>query len=184
MKKYKKGNINLETGMIFWSYSHRVNGKEGWLTKEAFERKVLKQKEIQKSEKSKEYFKNYYQENKQFYKGKNKGYRDKQQEEAPLKLLLSNIRGRARKRKQEFDLDYKFLIDLWNKQAGKCYYTNLPMQCTYAKKSPYQVSIDRKDTFKGYTKDNSILCCLSINFAKNCFTERELKEFLEAFKLI
>ena len=70
----------------------------------------------------------------------------------------------ARKRKIPFDdnMDYTVLLNLWNKQKGLCYYTNIPMQLTN-EIVPELVSIDRIDSLKGYTEDNIVLCCYIIN---------------------
>lgn len=184
MKRFKRGDINPTTGNIFWSYSHSNNGHEGWLTPEAYKRKIEKDKIRQKSPESKVYFKNYYQNNKQFYKEKKKGKRQLEAIESPLKLLLSNTRQRAIKRKHVFKLTYQNIKDLWKNQNGKCFYTKLPMTCSYANKNPFQVSIDRRNSNEGYTIENTVLCCLSINYCKNNFNEQQLNEFLEAFKLI
>lgn len=103
-------------------------------------------------------------------------------EEDPLRFLHIAAKDRARRRKEDFQVSSAFLRELWKKQEGKCYYTGLSMEYTYAKKSPYQVSIDKKNPLGEYTEDNTVLCCLSINYAKNNFSENQILEFLAALK--
>lgn len=45
------------------------------------------------------------------------------------------------------------------------------MQMTAA--GPYSVSIERKDSSKGYTKENIVLCISAINTMKNDLTTEE-----------
>jgi hypothetical protein len=48
-------------------------------------------------------------------------------------------------------------------------------------KHPQHPSLDRIDSEKGYTKNNVVLCCQSINFAKHSY---KVEEFLNFLKLI
>lgn len=45
---------------------------------------------------------------------------------------------------------------------------------------PWAASIDRKDSTKGYTKDNCRLVCASVNIALNRFGDQAFMELLEA----
>lgn len=149
--------------------------------KEYNDRYILKNKE-----KLKEKALLYREANQDFVKERRRfshlKIRAKDIEENPLKMLFLSSRNKIYKGKWCFELDYEFIKELWERQGGKCYYTNLPMTYNYSKKSPFHASIDRKDSTIGYTKENSVLCCLSINYAKNSFTEEQLQEFLKAYK--
>lgn len=85
----------------------------------------------------------------------------------------------ARKRGISFDdsMDYTVLLDLWNKQKGLCYYTNIPMVLSNDP-CPELVSIDRIDSNKGYTRDNIVLCCYIINSWKSSYDMNIFKNFL------
>lgn len=78
-----------------------------------------------------------------------------------------------------FDIDKEFLLELWHKQKGLCYYTKLPME--YKKGTRYCLSIDRVNSDKFYTKDNVVLCCDVINTMK-CALYKE--EFIKLCELI
>lgn len=185
MKKYKKGDKHPTKNLIFHSYSHsgeEDNVKLNWLSPEAYKRKEKAYKEYRKSEKCKEYYREYYLKNKEYYKGKRKIKREREIQENPLKILLYSVRDTSKSHKKEFNLTHEYLLELWKSQNGRCHYSNFPMKCTTGNKSPEQVSIDRIDSSKGYIQGNIALCCLSINFAKNSFSEQDLRLFLKNIK--
>lgn len=82
--------------------------------------------------------------------------------------FISRIKKRSKDRfSEDVDFDSDYLKDLFSRQKGKCYWTNLKMVLEVSNKNPFQVSIDRLDNNKGYTKDNIVLCCMMINYARN-----------------
>lgn len=72
------------------------------------------------------------------------------------------------------------LIDLWNKQEGKCYLTGIKMDNISYSRSLKNVSIDQIEAGKGYTIDNIALCCESINMAK---MQMSKNDFIKQLKL-
>lgn len=74
---------------------------------------------------------------------------------------------RAMKKGVEFDLTDSDIIDLYNKQNGKCHYSGIPMEKIPKMDNYYNVSIDRVESHRGYTLDNVVLCCDSVNTMKN-----------------
>lgn len=72
------------------------------------------------------------------------------------------------------DIDYLYLLDLYNKQNGKCYYTNMEMKIEGGKAFD-TLSFDRIDSKLGYIKDNVVLCLLSINYFKSNFNLSDIK---------
>lgn len=86
-----------------------------------------------------------------------------------------------------FDLDYLYLLDLYNKQNGKCFYSNLPMKLRSDKNresygAEFDVlSIDKIDPIKGYTKGNIVLCLNSINMFKS---EHKMEDIKKVFRAI
>jgi hypothetical protein len=59
----------------------------------------------------------------------------------------------------EFSLTFETLLEIWRKQNGRCYYSNRPMTL----KDEWMMSLERRDTKYGYTKDNSVLICREFN---------------------
>ena len=77
---------------------------------------------------------------------------------------VKNCRLRAESKKIDFDIDYKFLMDLFEKQNGLCSYTNSPMKLTGSRENMHDVfSVDRIDSNRGYTRDNVTLCLNIVN---------------------
>ena len=186
MKKWKYGEINPETGKVFGSY--RANGKIQWYSLEAFNKRKKYSKDYYDSDKGKQYHKNWYMLHKDDHNKKSANAHIRAKEELPLNLLYGSIRQGAKRRNLEFEISIEFIYELWKKQKGLCFYTNIPMKYIAFNKDPFQVSIDRIDSSKGYTIDNVVLCCQAINYLKNDYTLEEFNKFLmnlfEALKLI
>ena len=184
--KFKRGYINPETGMIFSHY--KGNGKEQWYSQESWDKRIQKQKEFIKTNKSKEYQRQWYLKNKAKKLEQSKINNQKLVEEYPLKALLSSIKSGAKNRNLDFEIDYSFIQKLWDKQKTLCYYTKVQMKLTARQKDPYQVSIDRINSNLGYTEENTVLCCQAINYMKNDYSLEDFNLFKnslqEALKLI
>lgn len=82
--------------------------------------------------------------------------------------LLNDARKSSRKRKRKgkiekavFDINYDFLISLWEKQQGKCFYSSISMECK--SNSNWKCSIERLNPDKGYIKTNVALVCHEFN---------------------
>lgn len=79
------------------------------------------------------------------------------------------------------------LKNQWEKQKGICPYTGWQLKnianTNYKfqlDKTPDRASLDRKDSTKGYTKDNIQFISMMAQFAKNDFKEELLIEFCKA----
>lgn len=99
----------------------------------------------------------------------------------------TDLRTRAKAKNIEFDLDYKFLMNLYEKQQRKCFYTDLPLKI-YKKGENSKIafdtlSVDRVDSFKGYTKDNIVLCLNSINMLKADHCLDDIKMIMKAIMI-
>ena len=99
--------------------------------------------------------------------------------EGVLFLRCKRARERARYKNMEFDITPEFLLELWNCQGGKCFYSGLQM--TYDRNDLYTVSVDRIDSNKGYTKKNVVLTCWSVNSMKNSY---KYEEFIALCKAV
>lgn len=99
-----------------------------------------------------------------------------------LKVRLHDALVRSKKKNLYIDIDLEFLKELWNKQNGKCALTGFDMNfnITNKNRNPYVLSLDRKDSLKGYTKDNVQLVCYSANVMKGMMEIPELKKFCKA----
>jgi len=102
--------------------------------------------------------------------------------EMKLANQVRGIKSRCKKNSIEYDISSEFIINLFNKQEGKCYKSNIKFilnNCNQSGgKSPWGPSIDRIDPNKGYTKDNVQLVCLMYNFCKGVWSDSEVINFV------
>ena len=85
-----------------------------------------------------------------------------------LQMRLYQAKYRSMKKEIEFNIDKEYLLDLYKKQNGKCFYSGLKMEIAlkHDKINNRTLSLDRVDSKKGYTKNNVVLCCDNINTMK------------------
>jgi HNH endonuclease len=94
-------------------------------------------------------------------------------------LWVESRNGAKHRRKHlEFSISKQDILDLWDKQGGKCYWYGIPMIPSSISKYPFKPSLDRLDENRGYTKDNIVLCCLAANFGRNSNSKQEYEEFV------
>lgn len=158
-----------------------------------------KKRSAEYRKKNKEYFdkKNKEHYNKEDNKKRYEKYKDsflKRKAEYDTSLrgkmygLLEAARGRAKKKGLEIDIDLDFLLELYEKQDGKCSLTKIPFtfeRNTNGEKKflPYNPSIDRIDSKKGYTKENVRLLLVIMNLSLNNFGEECFYEVCKSFIL-
>jgi len=139
----------------------------------------------------------YYQRNKEKRKQKAREWarNNKEKRKETVKQYINTPKGRmvklmkmahsrALKYGHEFDLDSDFLMSLWEKQNGRCDLTNISFEfinTTPYEANPWAPSIDRINSFKGYTKDNIRLVCVAVNYALNEYGEETFKKICEAY---
>ena len=71
--------------------------------------------------------------------------------------------SRSKKDNIPFDIDIDYLLELYKKQDGKCFYSKIEMS---KERGDYTISIDKKEPNLGYVKGNIVLCCWLINNMK------------------
>jgi len=85
-----------------------------------------------------------------------------------IKSMLNNARGRATKKGLLFNLDLKYLNELWRKCDKRCELSNIPFEMkVYNKPHPFRPSIDKIDNTKGYIKGNVRIILWGLNRAIN-----------------
>lgn len=82
-----------------------------------------------------------------------------------------SARCRCKEKDLAFDLDKTYLVELWNSQDGRCFYTGEVLDRTLVgnKTHPHIKfpSLDRKNPEMGYTKGNVAWCTYEVNRMKN-----------------
>lgn len=97
-----------------------------------------------------------------------------------LKYRVKQVTTRANIKGIRHNIDKIFMIDLWYKQSGECYYTGIPMLGIpkggrFVWNSP---SIDRLVPVDGYIKGNVVWCLMSVNAFKGDLTETAFSEVI------
>lgn len=81
--------------------------------------------------------------------------------------------ARTNQRRFEFELDIEFLMDMLQRQDGRCALSGVEM--TFSHDTPSSnASIDRIDNNCGYMKDNVRLVCSAVNLMRNRMSDEEL----------
>lgn len=94
-----------------------------------------------------------------------------------MNIALKMAEARAKKKDLEFDISLSYLMGLYLEQKGKCALTG--RQMVWERWEPNArdlMTIDRKDSSGGYTRDNVWLVCRCANLAKHELTAEEFHE--------
>lgn len=94
-----------------------------------------------------------------------------------LKAIFAQSRRNAGYRGIEFALTFEDIERLWATQKGTCAYSGRVM--TTDLRDPHKVTIDRKDSTKGYTSENVALCCLVANLMKRDLSMDEFRAWVQ-----
>lgn len=89
----------------------------------------------------------------------------------------SSVRTRARKLGVEFDLTAGYLMGLYERQAGRCFYTDVALVIAVGQgqRDRNAISIDRVDNRYGYIKGNIVLVSTRTNTMKSDATLDEME---------
>ena len=94
---------------------------------------------------------------------------------------ISDSRKRARKTGMEWDLCEQQLVELLDRQKGRCAMSGVALDVVRDGGNPlFYVSIDRVDNDGGYTVNNVQLTCRGVNYMKNRWTDEQAMELLIA----
>ena len=106
------------------------------------------------------------------------------------KKLMANVsysqsRNRVNNRPvKEIFLDENLLIQKFDEQNGKCYWSGLPLkeEYNYIKHHPLAISVERLDNQLGYTYENTVLTRRLYNLGRMAFPENEFRKVLKDLK--
>lgn len=157
-KKYKIGRPNI-TKIIDGRGIARTTGA-GCKTKELWDKKILKRKNLNKG-----------------------GSRD------IYNYFYSRWKWNAKMRNYDFDVSINYLQKILENQHYKCAYTGVKLLCprTFRDKidmtsSPYLFSLDRIDNSLGYIEGNVHFVCVWVNKAKGVYSHEDFKKIIENLK--
>ena len=96
-----------------------------------------------------------------------------------LRYLLGQTGSRGSHRHDGLPLEH--VLDLFEKQAGRCFYSGLPMTWTMGQgRVDTNMSLERLDPSRGYEPGNVVLCCYFINVSKRSKSIEEWLHWAEA----
>ena len=102
-----------------------------------------------------------------------------------IQNLLKGARKRAKLKSMQYDLDIIWLTKMFEIQNNKCLLTgldfNIPTIRNGSKAHPLAPSLDRIDSSIGYTRANTRLVCVAINYGMNEFGEDMFKTICQAY---
>lgn len=85
----------------------------------------------------------------------------------------------AKKTGTKFKITADYLIAQYERQKGKCFYTDAPLVLQLGQGvSPHSLSIDKVDPKLGYVPGNVVMCGYRVNKIKNDVTPEEMKAWL------
>jgi hypothetical protein len=103
-----------------------------------------------------QYYKQYWQDYHEIRRLSLNGY---------MRSLVAGAKNHTKERNKKktlskrgdclFDLSVHDLIEVYRKQFGRCHYSGICMRIN----GPFQISLERIDVFKGYSRDNIVLIC-------------------------
>ena len=96
------------------------------------------------------------------------------QELSRFEAKLLDARNRAEAAALELARRERFMA-----QRGRCFYTGIRFEVTSELRGMRRPSIDRRDSSKGYTRENVVLCLIAVNYAKNAWPEGEFLRLLD-----
>lgn len=96
--------------------------------------------------------------------------------------IIKSIKHRAKKEEISFDLTGDYLFEQWQKQNGKCFYTDkkLDLKLRSDKKTHahhFYPSVDKQDPKLGYIKGNVVWCVSIVNRMKSNLTHKDFVDF-------
>ena len=101
-----------------------------------------------------------------------------------VKTRFSAKKSQCKRLNIEFDLTPSFLDDLWNKQRGKCYWLNVPIELERQHVSPLSATLERLDPRKGYTQDNVVWASYFANTGRRDCPAEEFRAIVKTIKTL
>lgn len=116
-----------------------------------------------------------------------KKYQSEQRESDNINFILSSRASGIRRDKKSKQIPVaknlgKLLIEQYNKQEGKCFYSGEKMEIHGYHTNNLAMTVDRIIPDNGYVEGNVVLCCGVINKIKTNLSLNELFEWIEKIK--
>jgi hypothetical protein len=90
---------------------------------------------------------------------------------------------RSKRKNLPFNISPEFILNLFKKQQGKCYWFGVDLIPSINQKDPQMPTLDRIDLEKGYTKGNVVLACFVANIGRNETSKDRFKQFADLLRI-
>ncbi len=98
-----------------------------------------------------------------------------------LKKRCNNIKDKCKKNNIPYEMEWKLLVSLKERQGGKCFYTDTPLSFGGGSWTS-KCSIDRIVPSLGYVEGNVVLCCSRINTIKSDISLDEMELWMPGWR--
>ena len=98
------------------------------------------------------------------------------------KILFATAKSSSSKKNRDFDITEEFILELFEKQNGLCYWYGVPLIPSNETRYPQKPSLDRLDCNLGYTKQNVVLSCMAANIGRNNCNADVFENFCKLLK--
>lgn len=97
-------------------------------------------------------------------------------------LFLAAKRVRKNSQNKKITIDEDWIYSKFKEQKGRCYWTNVKLCMSNVPRHPLKPSLDRFDSKKDYTPENTVISALSVNLGRNENSKKDWMEFLDNLK--
>ena len=97
-------------------------------------------------------------------------------------ILFNSIAACGRRGFSPPEFDEDFILDLFERQGGKCHWYGVSMVPNPGHRDPQRPSLDRLDNSRGYHRDNVVLCCAAANIGRSSASAERFAEFCATLK--
>lgn len=98
--------------------------------------------------------------------------------EIRIRQKLFSANRTCKEKNMEFNITLQDVLNLWEKQNGKCFYTGVQMSQF---RGDFGFSVDRVDSSRGYVLGNCVLAATVINRMK---LHHSVEEFINFCKMV
>lgn len=96
---------------------------------------------------------------------------------------ITSIMNRITQKNKQTNITKQWLQQIFEKQNGLCFYSNIKMIITKKKRYLFKPSIERIDCSKKYTKENCVLVLFGVNLGKNDFDVLDYTTYINKLRI-
>lgn len=98
------------------------------------------------------------------------------------KILYATAKSNSLKKNRDFDISEEFILELFEKQNGLCFWYGVPLIPSNETKHPQKPSLDRLNCNVGYIKENVVLSCMAANIGRSTCDAKVFEDFCKLLK--